>query len=245
MRTIEVIVFDPVIGCCLDFGQRVEEIGIQNLLPVAFVKALDERVLIGLSRLDEPERDVLSFCPLDKGLCGHFGSIIETYCSRFAIDLDQFIHDPLKPDGRYGRANFYPQGLPIAFIYNIEGSEGTAVVKRVPHEVQRPGQIKAFTMIKGLSGPLRDTLSGPSLHIELQIAVNAMNPLVIKPMTIKPDTVKTLPKAPARLSVDDLLKCINNRLIPLQSVLLWPIKRRPRQAYNPAGPGLWQVMVNG
>jgi len=47
---------------------------------------------------------------------------------------------------------FYPQGLPIAFIDNIEGSEGTAVVKRVPHEIQRPGQIKALAMIQGLSG---------------------------------------------------------------------------------------------
>ena len=167
MRTIEVIVFDPVIGCCLDFGQRVEEIGIQNLLPVAFVKALDERVLIGLSRLNEPERDVLLFCPLDEGLGGHFGAIIETYCSRLAVNLDQFVHNPLKPDGRYRCANLYPQGLPIAFIDNIEGSEGAAVVKCVPHEVQRPGQIKALAMIQGLSGPIRQALSYPPLHIEL------------------------------------------------------------------------------
>ena len=105
MRTIEVIVFDPVVGCCLDFGQRVEEIRIQNLLPVAFVKALGERVLIGFSRLDEPERDVLSFCPLDKGLGAHLRSIIETCGFRFAVNLDQLVHNPLKPDGRYGCAN--------------------------------------------------------------------------------------------------------------------------------------------
>jgi hypothetical protein len=72
-----------------------------------------------------------------------------------------------------------------------------------------------------------------------------MNPLVIKAVAIKPDPIKTLPKSPAWPSVDDLLKRINNQPIPLQSVLLWPIKRRPRQAYDPAGPGLWQVVVNG
>ena len=71
-----------------------------------------------------------------------------------------------------------------------------------------------------------------------------MNPLVIKPMTIKPDTVKTLPKAPPWSSIDDLQKRINNRLIPFQPVLLWPIKRRLRKAYNPAGPSLWHLMVD-
>ena len=76
MRTIEVVIFDPVVGCRLDLGSCVEEIGIQNLLPVAFVEALDEGVLIGLSRLDEPERDGLLFGPLEKGLGGHFGAII-------------------------------------------------------------------------------------------------------------------------------------------------------------------------
>jgi hypothetical protein len=90
-------------------------------------------------------------------------------------------------------------------------------------------------MINRLSVPLRNTLSGPSLHIELQIAVNAIYPLVIKAMTIKLDTVKTLPKVPACSTIDDLLKRINNRLIPLKPVLLWPIKRRPRQTYDPAG----------
>jgi hypothetical protein len=34
MRTIEVVIFNPVIGCSLDVGKCVEEIGIQNLLPV-------------------------------------------------------------------------------------------------------------------------------------------------------------------------------------------------------------------
>ena len=61
----------------------------------------------------------------------------------------------------------YPQDLPIAFIDNIESSEGTAVVKRIPHEVQRPGQIKALAMIQWLSGPIRQALSYSPLHIEL------------------------------------------------------------------------------
>jgi hypothetical protein len=46
MRTILIVIFDPVFNCRFDFSQRVEEIGIQNLLSVAFVKALDEGVLI-------------------------------------------------------------------------------------------------------------------------------------------------------------------------------------------------------
>ena len=99
MGTIEVIVFDLVVGSSLDFGQRVEEIGIYILLPVVLVEALDEGVLIWLSGLYEPERYVLSFCPINEGLGCHFWSIIETYGLLLAIDLDQFIHNPLKPDG--------------------------------------------------------------------------------------------------------------------------------------------------
>ena len=99
-------------------------------------------------------------------------------------------------------------------------------------------------MIKWLSGPVRNTLFALSLHIELQIAVNAMNRLVIKSMAIKPDLVITLLKSPAWPLLDNLLKDINYCLIPLQTVLLWPIKRRPRQAHNSAGPGLWQLVVD-
>lgn len=75
-------------------------------------------------------------------------------------------------------------------------------------------------MIKGLSGPLRNTHFGSSLHIELEIAENAMNPLVIKFMTIKSDPVITLPKSPAWPLLDNLLKDINNRLSPFQTILL-------------------------
>ena len=78
MWSVEVIVFDPLVGCSLDFGQRVKEIGIQKLLPVSLYDALDEGVLIGFSRLYEPERYVLSLCPINEGLGCHFWSIIET-----------------------------------------------------------------------------------------------------------------------------------------------------------------------
>jgi len=58
MREIGVVIFNLGGGCRLDFGSCVKEIGIQNLLPVALVKPLDEGILIGLFRLDEPERVV-------------------------------------------------------------------------------------------------------------------------------------------------------------------------------------------
>ena len=52
MRSILVVVGQPVIGDRLDVIERVEQVRVQHLLAEAAVESLDEGVLVRLSRLD-------------------------------------------------------------------------------------------------------------------------------------------------------------------------------------------------
>jgi hypothetical protein len=54
---ILVVVHQPVIGRILYFRDRVEQIGVQHFDPETLVEPLDERIVIGLARLDEQQDD--------------------------------------------------------------------------------------------------------------------------------------------------------------------------------------------
>jgi hypothetical protein len=52
-----VVVHQPLVSSCLHLADRVEEPRVEHLLAEAAVEALDERVLIGLARLDVQQLD--------------------------------------------------------------------------------------------------------------------------------------------------------------------------------------------
>ena len=80
-----------------------------------------------------------------------------------------------------------------------------------------------MTVIKRLSWSVGNALFSLPFHIELHVAINTMNPLMIEAMAVEPDPIKALPKAPTWTLLDDAVQRVDNRLITLQPVFPWPI----------------------
>ena len=80
-----------------------------------------------------------------------------------------------------------------------------------------------MAVIKRLPCCVGNTLFGLPFHIELHVAINTMNPLMIEAMAVEPDPIKALPKAPTRTLLDDAVQRIDNRLITLQPIFPWLI----------------------
>ena len=80
-----------------------------------------------------------------------------------------------------------------------------------------------MALIKRLSWAVSYPLFRSPLHIQLHIAINTMNPLMIEAIAIEPDPIKALPKAPTRTLLDDPVQHVDNRFITLQPVFPWPI----------------------
>jgi len=178
------------------------------------------------------------FCPVSKELGRQLRTVIKADGKGLAIDFNELIHDPDHPRSGDRCAHLNAQCLPIALIDHIQCSEGPAVIERVTHKVERPRVVHRLDVVQGLGLPCNDSLLRASFHVELHLAVNPVDPLVVEGVTIHPDTVKTLPKPPSWPLAKHLINGINNLLIPLQPIDLGPIQHRPRQTRNPAGPGL-------
>ena len=73
-----VVILDLFIGCLLNLSERVEEICVQYFFPIAFVKALDEGVLVWLTRLNVAEFNPAILGPFNKFMRRYFGAIIQT-----------------------------------------------------------------------------------------------------------------------------------------------------------------------
>ena len=58
-----------------EFGDRLEEMGIEDLGAIAAIEAFDVCVLIGLAGLDVVDRHAVLGAPVDKGLGGEFGAV--------------------------------------------------------------------------------------------------------------------------------------------------------------------------
>ena len=52
MRPFLVVIYEPVVGDLLDLTHGLECVGVEHFLTVGAIEPLDERVLIGLPRLD-------------------------------------------------------------------------------------------------------------------------------------------------------------------------------------------------
>ena len=66
MRTILIVLSDPVPGHFPDFIQGEEQPGVQDLFAAGPVEALDKSILVGFSGLDELQRHALLSSPARK-----------------------------------------------------------------------------------------------------------------------------------------------------------------------------------
>ena len=77
MGPLAVVDPQPGVGQRPQFRDRLEEMRIEDLGPIAAIEAFDVRVLIGLARLDVVNRRAVLGAPIDEGLRGEFGAVVD------------------------------------------------------------------------------------------------------------------------------------------------------------------------
>jgi hypothetical protein len=77
----------------LDLAERREDIGIEHLLAVGPIEALDERVLIGLAGLDVAQSDLLGRAPGREDLRGELRAVVEPERLRAAVERKELLED--------------------------------------------------------------------------------------------------------------------------------------------------------
>lgn len=77
MRTVFVVVDQPLVGDSLDLVQIGEQMCVEHFGSVRSVETLDEGILIRLARLDVAHCDAPGGGPFSEGLGDHLGTIVQ------------------------------------------------------------------------------------------------------------------------------------------------------------------------
>ena len=76
MWALLVIFRDPQFSDFAHLFERIEQVCIQHLLAVGAIESLDKGILVGLTRLDVVQLDLLLFAPFGERVGGELGSVV-------------------------------------------------------------------------------------------------------------------------------------------------------------------------
>jgi len=79
MGPLGVVGLEPGLGELAHLVEGVEEIRVEDFFPKTAIEPLDEGVLIRLPGLDVADGDALRRAPLDEGLGGELGPIVDAH----------------------------------------------------------------------------------------------------------------------------------------------------------------------
>jgi len=150
-----VVIDQPSVGNCLNLLEVGEQMCIKNFGAISAIEPLDEGILIGFARLDVADRNAFSRGPLGKGVGDHLRAVIQAYCVRRPIAVDQAAQDPNQACRRDGHAHLNGQALPVRFVDHVQRAESSAAIERVMHEVQRPTAVGLRGQVQQLPRPFR------------------------------------------------------------------------------------------
>lgn len=143
MRSVFVVLGQPVVGDGLDLPGGVEQPGVEHLGAEGAVEALDVGVLVGLAGLDVVQRDASALGPRDEFAAAHLRSVVHADGLRYAVPVDQPVHRADEHRGGQRLRHLDRQRLAVGLVDHVEGAEPPAVVEHVVHEIQRPALVDA------------------------------------------------------------------------------------------------------
>ena len=100
MRPAFVVSKQPLVGERLDLAERLEDVGVEHLLAVGPVKALDEGVLIRLAGLDVPQSDLVRVAPRREDLRGELRTVVEPERLGSSVERNELLEDADDPGRR-------------------------------------------------------------------------------------------------------------------------------------------------
>ena len=78
MRSVLVVIRDPLVDGLQHLREGIEQIGIEYFVPKALIKSLYQCVSIRIAKLDESQRDAMLLCPVREEFCCEFRAAIQS-----------------------------------------------------------------------------------------------------------------------------------------------------------------------
>ena len=144
MRPDGIVVDPPLLDHHACFGQRVEDLAVQQLVPELRIEALAVAVLPGATRFDERRLRAHGVDPVPNGLCDELRPVVRPNMAGHASQDEQVGQDvdhggriqlPVDPDR---------QALPGELVDHVEHTELPPVVRPALDEVVGPDVVRAL-----------------------------------------------------------------------------------------------------
>ena len=129
MRPLFVITLQPCGGDFPHLIQRLEYVSIEHFGAIGAIEAFNERMLIGLARLDIPQLNTPVLTPGHKPVGDQLWAIVEANRLRPSPPGHHLFQDAHHSLCGQRRIHFDGQALPHAFIENIERAESSSAIQ--------------------------------------------------------------------------------------------------------------------
>ena len=237
------VVFDfPPVGGFPYLVQVAEQIQIKNFVSVRFIESFDVRILVRFTGLNVLNRHPVVFSPGEKLTAEKFWAIVGSQgLGQSTLQAQALKHSDQSFAGDRC-IDFNMEQFTIEIIDHVKGAEPAACIERITHKVSRPDLIRLTWNLKRLFNPLRQSLLGPALLVQIQFAIHAIESLMV-PAGSTPQIFAAFPEAPAGMLIEDRVDCIDNVCISILSHRGLVIGR-PRQP-NTAATALYGHAVLG
>ena len=243
MRSVLVVLGQPVVGDGLDLLDGIEQPGVEHFGPEGAVEALDVGVLVGLAGLDVVQRDAPALGPRDEFAAGHLRPVIHADGLRCTVPVDQPVHRADEHRGGQRLRHLDRQRLAVGLVDHVEGAEPPAVVEHVVHEIQRPALVDACACRQRSRLAFRDSALRPARNVQAQLAIHPPDSFVVPRAAIQTQPVEAFPEPPAAVALDHAIERVDHLGILLLRQRRRLVVRRPRQACGPAGSCDRQAML--
>jgi len=132
-----------------------------------------------LAWLDEGDADATAFRPCQQGATDVFGTVVTADCCGLSPPLDHLFQSADHPPRRQRQVGLDAQGLPVEVVDHIEDAEAAAVGELVMHEIHRPMMVNGGWHSQPLRRFAHQTLLRLDSQVQLQLAIDAIDALVI------------------------------------------------------------------
>jgi hypothetical protein len=230
MGAVLVVVDHPPVRDFTDIRQGVEQIQAEHFLPERSVKSFDVRVLVRFSRLNIANDHPRRLSPFDKIAAEKLRTIIGPQDIREAPFGAQPLKYSNQPSAGYGGIDLHGQAFTVEIIDDIKRAEPLAGIEGITHEVGRPDLIWTLWHPQGLFYSFGQPFLCTALLIQMQLAIDPINPFMVPWMAITAQGVVTFPESPAAMPFNQGIQCRDNSGVALRGICYWFVESRPREA---------------
>ena len=169
MRSVFVIINQPLVSDGLNLFKIGKKIRIEHLSATSPIKALDKGILVWLAWLDISDGDAFGRCPFGEHLQDQFRPIVQPYGIGWAVAVRRF-------NTRINRADGID--VPISMVRHSRFASSITfnirTVQGVMHEIQCPAAIRRIGQPQRLPRSIRQSLLAFPGNVQTHIAIYPM-----------------------------------------------------------------------